>query len=105
MNKISEIGPVTLESEVAILDARKAYESLPDKEKEKVTNLDVLVASEATLNELHNPAEPTPNPVVPEPIPTPEPSPNPVPEPVPTPEPAPDSVNEGGETPSTTEGL
>lgn len=102
INKISAIGNVTLESEVAILEARKAFESLPDKEKEKVTNIDVLVASEAALNALHNSAEP-----VPEPIPTPEPVPEPIPspEPVPNPEPTPDSTIEVEESTPYTEGL
>lgn len=96
MNKISAIGPVTLESEVAILEARKAYEALPDKEKSKVSNIEVLVASEAALNALHNSPAPEPDPI-PEPVPEPEPEPIPTPEP----EPIPDSATEGGEAPST----
>lgn len=94
INKIAAIGPVTLESEVAILEARKAFESLPDNEKVKVSNIDVLIASEAMLNELHNPPVPVPEPT-PEPVPPPVPI--PVPEPVPTPEPTPDVPSENTE--------
>lgn len=108
IGKIAAIGPVTLESEVAILEARKAYESLPDKEKVKVTNITVLVAAEAALNALHNTPAPEPAPT-PEPVPVPTPEPTPTPTPEPAPETTPDSVPDGTEsappTDTSTEGL
>lgn len=46
---IASIGVVTLESETAITDARKAYDALSDEQKEKVENADVLIEAEKVL--------------------------------------------------------
>lgn len=45
-------GPITLESENAITNARNLYNALSDTAKGYVTNIDVLTASEATLAEI-----------------------------------------------------
>ena len=49
INAISIIGPVTLESETAIVNARNMYNSLSDADKVQVTNYDTLTAAEAAL--------------------------------------------------------
>lgn len=49
VQKIDAIGEVTAESEVAIQDARAAYELLDVRQKKLVTNYEVLVAAEAAL--------------------------------------------------------
>lgn len=46
---IDSIGPVTLESETAIVNARSLYNALPDSAKGYVTNIDTLAAAEAAL--------------------------------------------------------
>lgn len=46
---IDTIGPVTLESETAIVNARNLYNSLSDSAKVYVTNIDILTAAEAAL--------------------------------------------------------
>ena len=56
-SKITAIGVVTLDSEAAITEARAAYDSLTDAQKEFVTKFDILVSAEATLAQLK--AEPT----------------------------------------------
>ena len=45
-------GPITLESETAIVSARNLYNALSDTAKGYVTNIDVLTASEAALAQL-----------------------------------------------------
>ena len=50
--KIADIGEVTVESENAITAARTAYDALTDTQKTLVTNLSVLTAAEAKLQEL-----------------------------------------------------
>lgn len=45
-------GPITLESENAITTARNLYNALSDTAKGYVTNIDVLIASEAALAQL-----------------------------------------------------
>ena len=52
--KIEAIGTVTLEKEGLITAARSAYEGLSDAAKKHVTQLGVLEAAEAKLNELKN---------------------------------------------------
>ena len=52
MGLIDAIGPVTLESENAIVTARNLYEALPSSAKGYVTNIDTLVAAETTLAQL-----------------------------------------------------
>ena len=52
INAISIIGPVTLESETAIVNARNMYNSLSDADKAQVTNYDTLTAAEAALSAL-----------------------------------------------------
>ncbi len=49
INAIGIIGPVTLESETAIVNARNMYNSLSDADKAQVTNYDTLTAAEAAL--------------------------------------------------------
>ena len=49
INAINVIGPVTLESETAIVNARNMYNSLSDADKAQVTNYDILTAAEAAL--------------------------------------------------------
>ena len=49
INAINVIGPVTLESETAIVNARNMYNSLSDADKAQVTNYDTLTAAEAAL--------------------------------------------------------
>ncbi|MCQ2554195.1 MAG: cadherin-like beta sandwich domain-containing protein [Clostridia bacterium] len=51
-NLIKKIGEVTLESEQAIEDARKAYEALSDESKAKVSNYETLLQAEETLLEV-----------------------------------------------------
>ena len=51
-SKITAIGVVTLDSQAAIDEARAAYESLTDQQKELVTKLDVLTSAEETLEQL-----------------------------------------------------
>lgn len=52
IERISEIGAVTKNSEKAITRARVVYEELGKNEKALVTNYDVLVAAEAAYKEL-----------------------------------------------------
>lgn len=56
---IDTIGPVTLESETAINNARNLYNALPDSAKAYVTNIDTLTAAEAALAQLKAEAQPT----------------------------------------------
>lgn len=49
---IDTIGPVTLESETIIVAARNLYNALPSTAKGFVTNIDTLIAAEATLEQL-----------------------------------------------------
>lgn len=44
---IDAIGTVSLGSEAQIVEAEEAYNALSDKNKEKVTNYDVLVSARA----------------------------------------------------------
>ena len=44
--------PVDLEDEAAILDALEAYEALPEKVKEQITNVDILMEAMAELENL-----------------------------------------------------
>ena len=60
VKKIAAIGEVTLESEAAITDARKAYDALSEKAKEKVTNYQTLADAEAKLQELKDAAKKLP---------------------------------------------
>lgn len=46
MELINQIGTVTLDSELEIKEARKAYDELTDDEKDKVTNYNDLLAAE-----------------------------------------------------------
>ena len=73
-DKINAIGKVTLESEQAITDARKAYDALTDAQKKLVSNLDKLIAAEKELAKLH---ESTPTPIPTPDKPTPKPTPKP----------------------------
>lgn len=50
--KIAAIGEVTLDSENAVTEARKAYDALSDGAKEKVTRYGDLTAAEKKLDEL-----------------------------------------------------
>lgn len=50
--KIAVIGEVTLDSENAVTEARKAYDALSDGAKEKVTRYGDLTAAEKKLDEL-----------------------------------------------------
>ncbi|MST51994.1 fibronectin type III domain-containing protein [Hornefia butyriciproducens] len=50
--KITAIGEVTLDSENAVTEARKAYDALSDGAKEKVTRYGDLTAAEKKLDEL-----------------------------------------------------
>lgn len=52
VNLINSIGTVTIASETAITTARNLYDALPDSAKAYVTNIDVLLAAEATLAQL-----------------------------------------------------
>ena len=52
IQKINDIGTVTLDSEDAINAARSAYDKLSDENKAKVTNYSVLTDAEAALKEL-----------------------------------------------------
>ena len=52
INAISIIGPVTLESETAIVNARNMYNALSDTDKAQVSNYDTLTAAEAALSAL-----------------------------------------------------
>ena len=52
INAISIIGPVTLESETAIMNARNMYNALSDTDKAQVSNYDTLTAAEAALSAL-----------------------------------------------------
>ncbi len=52
VNLINSIGPVTLESETVIVNARNLYDALPDSAKGYVTNIDTLTAAEAALAQL-----------------------------------------------------
>ncbi len=56
VSAINTIGPVTLESETAIATARNLYNDLPSSATQYVTNYDVLLAAEAELAALQNPA-------------------------------------------------
>ena len=55
--KIDAIGEVTLDDEVAITEARAAYDALSEEKKPYVINLSVLEAAEDTLEELKAEAE------------------------------------------------
>ncbi len=46
---IFQIGEVTVDSESAIIKAEKAYDSLPEKDKEKVSNYNLLVDAREAL--------------------------------------------------------
>ena len=62
---IDAIGTVTLESENAIVAARRYYDSLSESAKAAVTKLSVLEAAEETLNQLKLDAmKPAPKPTV-----------------------------------------
>jgi hypothetical protein len=50
--EIAAIGTVTLNSKEDITDAKKAYDNLPDNDKEKVKAYDDLVSAEKTYEEL-----------------------------------------------------
>ncbi len=50
--KISAIGAVTLNSEEKIKEARSAYDSVPNSDKSKVNNYDVLLKAEDDYTEL-----------------------------------------------------
>lgn len=52
INKINNIGTVTLDSESAITEARTAYDALPEEVKARVSNYDTLTAAEAALQSL-----------------------------------------------------
>lgn len=52
INIIATSGPITLESENAITNARNLYNALSDAAKGYVTNIDVLISSEAALAQL-----------------------------------------------------
>ena len=52
VNLINSIGPVTLESETAIVNARNLYNALPDSAKGYVTNIDTLTAAEVALAQI-----------------------------------------------------
>lgn len=52
VDSINIIGPVTLESETAINNARNLYNALADSAKGYVTNYDTLTAAEAALAQL-----------------------------------------------------
>lgn len=69
--KITAIGEVTLLSENAIKEARKAYDALTDDQKELVKNYQILADAEKKLKELKD-EKPDP-----EPTPDPDPTPNP----------------------------
>ena len=60
INAISIIGPVTLESETAIVNARTLYNALTDEIKANVTNYQTLVDAENTLAALKSGAAPAP---------------------------------------------
>lgn len=49
VSMIDMIGPVTLESETIIVNARNLYNALPDAAKAYVTNIDTLTAAENAL--------------------------------------------------------
>lgn len=57
INEINSIGPVTLYSEPVILDARNRYNALDDATKQRVTNYQILLDSEAALAQLKAEAE------------------------------------------------
>ena len=52
MEQIDKLGTITLDSEEAILAARKAYDKLTDIQKALVTNYGILEAAEKKLEEL-----------------------------------------------------
>lgn len=52
IDKINNIGTVTLDSESAITEARTAYDKLPEEVKARVSNYDTLTAAEAALQSL-----------------------------------------------------
>lgn len=52
VNLINTIGPVTLESETVIVNARNLYNALSESARTYVTNYDTLVAAEAALAQL-----------------------------------------------------
>ena len=54
VNVINAIGPVTLESETAINNARALYDALSDDVKANVTNYQTLVDAQAALEALKN---------------------------------------------------
>ncbi len=54
---IDAIGPVTLESETAIVNARQSYEALSETAKGYVTNITVLEEAEKSLDKLKADAE------------------------------------------------
>ena len=60
ISAISIIGPVTLESETAIVNARTLYNALTDEIKANVTNYQTLVDAETALAALKSGAAPAP---------------------------------------------
>lgn len=50
MNKINDIGEVTLDSEAKITDARNTYNALTEDQKKLVTNLNSLINAESALS-------------------------------------------------------
>lgn len=55
--QISNIGNITLESETALSEAQKAYDSLTEEEKEKVENASLLEKSQDALVRMKEQAE------------------------------------------------
>ena len=56
IDKINQIGEVTLEDKELIEEAEALYSQLSDEAKAKVTNYNVLLAARATLDELYKQA-------------------------------------------------
>lgn len=52
VEQISSLGEITLESESNVQSARTAYEALTAVQKEKVSNVDILIAAEETIASL-----------------------------------------------------
>ena len=57
VSKIDSLGDVTLESEDALTEARTAYDTLTDDEKEYVSNYDTLTNDESKLQKLKDEKE------------------------------------------------
>jgi len=53
IEKINNIGEVTLESEQTVADVRAAYDALPEEKKSKVDNYKTLTDAESVLNGLN----------------------------------------------------